>query len=623
MALKKHVMTAVTSAVFALTSASAVVQLSYFSDADEVSAELTSLTAEEITSQMTIGWNLGNSLDATASSGTPSTASPKKFATAWGNPEPTEELIETVNNAGFNTIRIPTTWYQHLEYNESTDVYEIEPTWMEYVKQTVDWAYERDMFIILNVHHEDFINQSEFTDETLEEASKKLGDIWTQISDEFSDYDQHLIFEGMNEPRQTGNSTVSEWGNGSEDGGYTWNYLNTLEKVFVDAVRSDGTGYNSERLLMLPAYCATTDIQALNAIEIPENAGNVAISTHAYSPYFFTMDTSEYANHEFPGKSGYGEDYDSSLKSLFNNLKSVSESKGVPIIMGEFSASDFENTESRVNWAKSYLTYAKEAGIPCVLWDNNVSADGTGEAHGYIYRATNTIYPNSYDVLKAMMDTVGVTDYVLPEYKEYEKPSFSWDNVGIGSDWQEIYRSESGEKLESWKNMTVSGWKEYANENYMFAFVYDSEDAAEIVFMNSAGGENWNRVSADVDKSGNFVAYFTYDDIVSSITAGGTIDDMDNLFLSATMKELTAYGLYAVPVSGSGEVIETTPSEKETLLGDVNCDKNVNCFDFVSMKNYLIKSEDMTGQAFINSDMDENGVIDVRDAVLLKKFIVA
>lgn len=629
MAFKNNFMRVVTSAVFAVTAVSTAVQFSYFSEADEVSAELTSLTAEEITSQMTIGWNLGNSLDATASSGTPSTASPKKFATAWGNPEPTEELIETVNNAGFNTIRIPTTWYQHLSYNASTDEYEIEPTWMEYVKQTVDWAYERDMFIILNVHHEDFVNQAQFTDETLKDASKKLGDIWSQVAETFSDYDQHLIFEGMNEPRQTGNSAVSEWGNGSEDGGYTWNYINTLEEVFIDTVRSDGTGYNNERLLMLPSYCATTDTQALNALTIPENAGNVAISTHAYSPYFFTMATDEYANHEFPGKSGWGEDYEYALDNLFNGLKSVSESKGVPIVMGEFSASDFENTDSRVNWAKAYLSRAKEAGIPCVLWDNNVSANGTGEAHGYIYRATNTIYPNSADVLKAMMETVGVTDYVLPEYKEYERPSFSWDTVKVGSDWKEIYRNESGEKLGEWKNIEVKNWKDYANENYMFAFVYDSEDKAEIVFMNSAGGENWNRVSANDDKSGNFVAYFTYDDIVSSITGGGTLEDMDCLFLSATMKELTAYGLYAVPVSESGEVTETTettettPSEKEALLGDVNCDENINCFDFVAMKNYLLNGENPDGQAFINSDMDENGVIDVRDAVLLKKIIVA
>ncbi|MGN0604901.1 MAG: cellulase family glycosylhydrolase [Oscillospiraceae bacterium] len=616
----KRITSVVTSAVFTMSALCTTAQF-VFSSGEEVSAELTSQTAQQITSQMTIGWNLGNTLDATAPNGTPSTASPKKFATAWGNPEPTEELIDTVNKAGFNTIRIPTTWYQHLEYNEATDTYEINENWMAYVKQVVDWAYERDMFIILNIHHEQFINVAQFTDETLAEAQKKVGDIWKQVSKEFENYDQHLIFEGMNEPRQKGNSSVSEWGNGGEDGGYSWKYINTLNQTFIDAIRSEGSAANSERLLMIPAYVATTDTQALNAVEIPEGSGNIALSTHAYSPYFFTMATDKYANHEFPGKSGYGEDYEQSLATLFSNLKSVSQSKNVPIIMGEFSASDFSNTESRVNWAKSYLGYAKDAGIPCVLWDNNVVDDGTassGEAHGYIYRATNTIYPNSKPVLAAMMDTVGVTDYVLPDYKEYEKPAFSWDTVGIEDNWVELYRNDEGKKLDAWKNMTVDGWKDYANEKYMFAFVYDSDDKAEIVFMNSSGGENWNRVAADDDKSKQFVAYFTYDEIVSSIIGGGTLEDMDCLFLSATMKELTAYGLYAVPVAGEQPVDPPVGVNK----GDLNLDDEVNCIDFVLMKNHILTGREIAAAAEFNADMDSDGNINVKDVLMLKKLIL-
>lgn len=616
MILKKQVMSAVTSAVFAASAFCATVQISYFGQNEKASAELTSQTAEQITSQMTIGWNLGNSLDSTAPEGTPSTSSPKKFATAWGNPEPNEELIDTVNKAGFNTIRIPTTWYQHLSYNESTDEYEIEPTWMEYVKQTVDWAYERDMFIILNIHHEKFINVAQFTDETLAEASKKVEDIWTQVAEEFKDYDQHLIFEGMNEPRQTGNSAVSEWGNGGEDGGYSWNYVNTLNSVFIDTIRGNGSTANNERLLMIPAYVATNDIQALNAVTIPQNSGNVALSVHAYSPYFFTMDTSEYSNHEFPGQSGYGADYEQELSNLFSNLKSVSDNKGVPIIIGEFSASDFSNTESRINWAKSYLGHAKDAKIPCVLWDNNVPDNGSGEAHGYIYRATNTIYPNSAPVIAAMMDTVGVSDYVLPEYKEVEKLKFSWDSVGVKDNWIEIYREENGKKLDAWKNIMVDGWKQYANEDYMFAFVYDSADPAEIVFMNSAGGENWNRVSANEDKSKDFVAYFTYEDMVSSIIGGGDFESMDNLFLSATMTELTAYGLYAVPVKEVEPPTGVTP-------GDINLDGHADVIDFVILKNHLLTGKEVTDPAAkFNIDMDGSGTIDIRDAVMLKKLIL-
>ena len=48
------------------------------------------------------------------------------------------------------------------------------------------------------------------------------------------------------------------------------------------------------------------------------------------------------------------------LQTMFNSYKSIIAEKNVPIVMGEFSASDFNNTESRINWAKDYLSMAKD-----------------------------------------------------------------------------------------------------------------------------------------------------------------------------------------------------------------------------------------------------------------------
>jgi len=626
---------------------------SYSSNVNAVST-LTGQSATDITSQMTIGWNLGNSLDSYNASYDIS-VSPKKFATCWGNPEPTKELLETVKNAGFNTVRIPTTWFQHLAYNESTDTYEIDPTWLAYVKQTVDYAYDMDLFIILNMHHEDFINATVFTDETLAEASHKLKDIWTQLSEEFKDYDQKLIFEGMNEPRQTGNPDVSEWGNGSGDNGYTWNYVNTLNEIFINTVRSNGSTYNNERLLMIPGYVASSDTTALNAVTIPEGSGNVALSVHAYAPYFFTMDTSEYSNHTFPGKSGWGEDYETSLKTLFTKLKSVSDNKGVPVIIGEFSASDFENTADRVEWAKCYLSNAKEVGIPCVLWDNNESANGTGEAHGYIYRLTNTIYPNSADVLAAMMDTVGVTNYVLPEYEEYQAPKFSWSNIPVADDWVELYKSETGETLKVWDNMPISNWQDYINENYMLALVYDSNSQPEIVLQ---GG--WYRIMSDDDLNKNFISYFTYQDIMSVLNTNEVaLEDMENLYISATSSVATMYGLYAIPLNSSEvttieepvtsettqepitsettqepitsettqepvtseSTYETTTSTEPTdiVLGDTNSDGTVKSNDLLLLKKYLLGLVNDENINLLNSDINQDGNVKSNDLLILKK----
>lgn len=602
---------------------------------DQYTAEAVGLTGQsafDITSQMVIGWNLGNSLDSTNDNLTMD-SSPKKFAMAWGNPEPTKELIEAVKNGGFNTIRIPTTWYQHLYLDESTNTYKIDAKWLAYVKQFVDYAYDMDMFVILNVHHENWVNVAKFTDETYNDASKKLNDIWSCLAETFKDYDQHLVFEGMNEPRETNNPSNSEWGDGDAN---SWNYINRLNKVFVDAVRGQGSSYNKERLLMLPGYHAGNSVSTVRAIEIPENSGNVALSVHAYNPYFFCMDTSNMANHTYPGASGYGSDYKTELQTMFNSYKSIIAEKNVPIVMGEFSASDFNNTESRINWAKDYLSMAKDAGIPCVLWDNNVVADGNsdnGEAHGYIYRLTNTWYPNSAPVIAAMMDTVGVSDYNLPEYKEYVAPEFSWDNVKIGDDWIELYYNKDGNALTAWTPDKVSGWQQYLNEDYMYAMVFDAMIDPAIVAQTSNNG--WYYILSDNDLNSDFVLYYTYEDIKKVFDSNSAdIGSISDLYVSAHAGDATIYGLYAVPVNSVQPSTEETTEETteevkpDIIPGDVNEDKKVNVFDSVALRRMLLNNLSHPVPMVVlppspsPADTNGNGTIEIADLVLLNQWLV-
>ena len=631
MSLKKKILSVITSAACIM---SCVCMFGNQAN-DQYTAEAVGLTGQsafDITSQMVIGWNLGNSLDSTNDNLTMD-SSPKKFAMAWGNPEPTKELIEAVKNGGFNTIRIPTTWYQHLYLDESTNTYKIDAKWLAYVKQFVDYAYDMDMFVILNVHHENWVNVAKFTDETYNDASKKLNDIWSCLAETFKDYDQHLVFEGMNEPRETNNPSNSEWGDGDAN---SWNYINRLNKVFVDAVRGQGSSYNKERLLMLPGYHAGNSVSTVRAIEIPENSGNVALSVHAYNPYFFCMDTSNMANHTYPGASGYGSDYKTELQTMFNSYKSIIAEKNVPIVMGEFSASDFNNTESRINWAKDYLSMAKDAGIPCVLWDNNVVSDGNsdnGEAHGYIYRLTNTWYPNSAPVIAAMMDTVGVSDYNLPEYKEYVAPEFSWDNVKIGDDWIELYYNKDGNALTAWTPDKVSGWQQYLNEDYMYAMVFDAMIDPAIVAQTSNNG--WYYILSDNDLNSDFVLYYTYEDIKKVFDSNSAdIGSISDLYVSAHAGDATIYGLYAVPVNSVQPSTEETTEETteevkpDIIPGDVNEDKKVNVFDSVALRRMLLNNLSHPVPMVVlppspsPADTNGNGTIEIADLVLLNQWLV-
>ena len=639
-------------------------------------------TAFEITEQMTIGWNLGNSLDCANTGSTYSTA-PKLAVTKWGNPEPTQELFDAVKAAGFNTVRIPTTWYEHIQKNSSGD-WEISPDWLEYVKMTVDFAYNNDMFVILNVHHEDWVNVSQFTDETKAAAAEKLEDIWTQIAEEFKDYDQRLIFEGMNEPRQTYDPSV-EWGAGDT---YSWQYINDLNAIFVDVVSGQGSAENSERVLMLPGYVASSNPDTVRQIAIPEGSGNVALSVHAYLPYFFTMATDSYANHEYKADgssaSGWGGNYRDEINTFFNNMNTIQKEKNAPVIIGEFSASDFGNTDSRINWAKDYLGAAENAGIPCVLWDNNAvyteGATPSGENHGYINRKNNMWYENSAPVIEAMMQTVGVTDYSIPVYTAQD---FSWDNMKVGSDWIEIFKSTEGQETLGegdvpfeWGNVGFSGFNSYLNEDYKFVVFADSDKAPALTLQNTNTTDSWNVVSDNGKSTQDYVYHYSYEDMKAVVESNGdSIDNTTNMYVSARGAVVTVYGVYAVPVNSQPvtteptttepattetQVTETTVTTTEeptetttqqttvseepsteasteeatapstelgepTMYGDVNLDDEVTLADIALLTKYVASSElyplkDSTAAA--NADVDHDGYISSGDAQKMIEFVL-
>ena len=149
------------------------------------------ISSQELVADMKLGWNLGNTLDATGGIALESER-------AWGNPTTTQEMIDEVLAQGFNVIRIPVTWEGHFGDGPDYKVHEI---WMNRVQEVVDYAYNKGAYVILDIHHEEWHFPSE---ENKEAASEILTALWTQIAERFKDYDEHLIFDGLNEPRKKG-----------------------------------------------------------------------------------------------------------------------------------------------------------------------------------------------------------------------------------------------------------------------------------------------------------------------------------------------------------------------------------------------------------------------------------
>ncbi len=363
---------------------------------------------EAILEDMGLGWNLGNSLDATGGSGLDT-------ETSWGNPKTTQALIDKVKSLGFNTVRVPVSWGKHV----SGSNYTIDSAWLARVKEVVDYCYKNDMYVILNIHHDTKSSASDSgagyypRSSAYSSSEKFVTSVWSQAAEYFKDYDYHLIFETLNEPRLIGTGYewwFNKWSIPSEVKDAI-ECINKLNQKAVDTIRNTGSN-NRGRLIMCPGYDASIDGATVSGFKLPTdisgNKNRIAVSVHAYSPYNFAMNVG----------SGSTSTYTSSIKdelqNLFSTLKSNFRDKGIPVVIGEFGSTDKNNTAERVKWATDYTALAKKNNIPCVLWDNNAFAVYNGsnivlnsEYHGYINRKNNTVTSPAKDVIEALMKPYG------------------------------------------------------------------------------------------------------------------------------------------------------------------------------------------------------------------------
>ena len=298
-------------------------------------------SAAEIVSAIKVGWNLGNTLDSynTGKSGL-------KTETGWGNMKTTSEMIQSVKKAGFNAVRVPVTWAEH------TDGDRIQKEWLDRVQEVVDYAYNENMFVILNMHHDDYI-WFDPQASSYEEDSARLRSIWEQISERFGDYDDRLIFEGMNEPRTVGSSM--EWMGGTKEERKT---VNKYARDFVKTVRASG-GKNADRTLIVTSYAASADSVALNDMSVPSGK-NIVFSVHYYAPWNFAE-----GNETVFTESGKGE-----LDAKFSELKQKFIDKGIPVIIDEFGCVNAADAAIRSSYYTYYISAAKSKGIKCFVWDN-------------------------------------------------------------------------------------------------------------------------------------------------------------------------------------------------------------------------------------------------------------
>jgi aryl-phospho-beta-D-glucosidase BglC (GH1 family) len=348
--------------------------------------------ATTIASNIKIGWNLGNSLEAIGSE------------TAWGNPKTAKALIDLVKQQGFNAVRIPCSWNQYLA-NSATA--QIKLDWLNRVKEVVKYCNDNGMYAIVNIHWDGGWLEDNITPAKQVENNEKQKAFWQQIATHLRDFNGLVLFASANEPKVEDATQMA--------------VLTSYHQTFIDAVRSTG-GKNAYRTLIIQG--PKTDIgktnQLMNTLPTDKVSGRLMVEVHYYSPWNFCGLTKD----ETWGKmfyywgNGFKSTTDASRNATFGEEAAVTADfqlmktkfidKGIPVVLGEFGAirrSSLTGTNltqhlaSRAYYLKYVVKQAKTMKIVPFYWDEgSISNNG----FGIINRTNNTVFDKQ--ALTGLMD---------------------------------------------------------------------------------------------------------------------------------------------------------------------------------------------------------------------------
>jgi aryl-phospho-beta-D-glucosidase BglC (GH1 family) len=345
-------------------------------------------TATEAVANMRVGWNLGNTLD--SNSGDASNMwieawtrrRPADYETAWGQPVTKPELMKMFKEAGFNAIRVPVTWYPHMEakFNLSGTAWDmasddigttIQEDWMKRVHEVVDYVISQGMYCILNVHHDTGAASTAWlvaSEDDYAKQKERFEEVWRQIAEEFKDYGEHLLFEGYNEMLDTYDSWC--FASFAAPGNYNntvatsaYKAINSYAQSFVDAVRATG-GNNARRNLIVSTYGACCGSGTWNShladplkkMKLPADS----VSNHLIFEVHSYLDVKDLSSVK------------SEVNQMISSLKTNLVSKGAPVIFGEWGTTT-ENayTNYRSNmlaFARYFVERAKTNNICTFYW---------------------------------------------------------------------------------------------------------------------------------------------------------------------------------------------------------------------------------------------------------------
>lgn len=482
------------------------------------------LSKDEVVKEMGAGTNLGNTFDGGLNNAT---------ETNWQAFRTTKEYIKALHDAGYNTVRVPVTWNGYIN-----DDYTIKEEWISRVQEVVDYCIDQDMYCILNIHHDGAANHDNRGDNAIcwldtyaydiETVYQKFEGVWNTIANRFKDYDEHLIFESMNEVTDAHGTAPNE----------DTKVLNCLNQLFVNTVRATGSN-NAKRWLGITGRFATFS----TGTTMPDDtlvADGIDTTRLMFAVHIYKDNTATRWSYESL------KTWESSLHSSVNNVAKLDPN--MPLYVGEYgvriqaqpgSETGYNNVERALNY-EVCTAIAKYYNAVNVVWDQGAGDYNREEIETGLFTDWNrpALKPYFEDTVQALIR--GTYD--------------SYTEENVLDIMAAIYKSYGHETVE---NNDISKNPEIAKATTM------TLDKTSVTLK---AGE-WEEIKATTDSAKDIVLWSTDDDSIATVSQGKIrAKKMGITTIHAYTQSGSKREDVQVVVTSSGEETSTAITVKKPLV---------------------------------------------------------
>lgn len=279
----------------------------------------------------------------------------------------TKEDFENIQSLGCDVIRLPI----NLHFmTDGAPNYTLDPLFLNFLDQAVDWAEDLEMYLILDNHT---FNPAEDTDPNVGDVLVK---VWEQMANHYKDRSDFVMYEVLNEPH-----------------GISDQLWNSIQQEVVEVIRSVD---DKHTIVVGPA--SWNSYHNLSAMPVYED-DNLLYTFHFYDPFVFTHQGASWvspsmvplADVPFPFDAQNMPTFPTSLngswiQSAFNNYSAdgttskikelidiaaeFQQARNVPIYCGEFGVYIPNSKQAdRVFWYEEVRQYLEEKNIAWTIWD--------------------------------------------------------------------------------------------------------------------------------------------------------------------------------------------------------------------------------------------------------------